>query len=440
MAWGRNSLRPTFSLERMCNRRGWLEMRFFFPDAQDLVDPSFHFTTETRSESRLRHRDDLFAHEVFSSPPYDGMLLSRAIVEGSGGESGRFTLAQRQRLLRLGAREFLRLPDQLETIGDCGAFSYIQETAPPVTVDEVLDFYEACDFDYGVSIDHIILAYQPEIDNGLFGAENIPEDWQKRQQITLELAAQFLVRHSERRCRFQPVGAAQGWSPRSYAFCVAELQKMGYHKIGLGGMVPLKSHDIVAVLEAVSEVRDPETDLHLFGVTRLDHLEAFATHGVTSFDSTSPLRQAFKDDKDNYYAKNQTYTAIKVPQVSGNAKLQKRIVSGEVSQSEAIRLERSCLAELARYAKTKRGLPSVLQVLREYELLHDPRKDHTQVYERTLRDCPWEQCDCEVCKSLGIHVVLFRGAERNRRRGFHNLFVTYQRLRHSLSLREQGST
>jgi hypothetical protein len=33
-------------------------MKFFFPDAQDLVDPSFDFERETRSELRIRHRDD----------------------------------------------------------------------------------------------------------------------------------------------------------------------------------------------------------------------------------------------------------------------------------------------------------------------------------------------------------------------------------------------
>ena len=40
-------------------------MKFFFPDSQDLVDPSFDFRTERRSDDRLRHRDDLYVHEVF---------------------------------------------------------------------------------------------------------------------------------------------------------------------------------------------------------------------------------------------------------------------------------------------------------------------------------------------------------------------------------------
>src|SRR5262245_47941578 len=129
-------------------------MKFFFPDAQDLVDPSFDFTTEQRSPHRLRHRDDQYAHEVFPEPPYDGMLISRAIVEGQGGESGRYTMAQRQRLLRVGAREFFRIDGKpLAVMGDCGAFSYVTEPEPPVSVDEVIDFYEACRVDAGASVD-----------------------------------------------------------------------------------------------------------------------------------------------------------------------------------------------------------------------------------------------------------------------------------------------
>ena len=51
-------------------------MKFFFPDSQDLVDPSFDFEKETRSAQRLRHRDDLYAHEVFSELAYDGVLVA----------------------------------------------------------------------------------------------------------------------------------------------------------------------------------------------------------------------------------------------------------------------------------------------------------------------------------------------------------------------------
>ncbi|MGQ0507883.1 MAG: tRNA-guanine transglycosylase DpdA, partial [Myxococcaceae bacterium] len=81
-------------------------MKYFFPDSQDLVDPSFDFTRERRSIDRLRQRDDLYAHEVFATPAFDGLLVSKGIVDGYGASTSRYSIAQRQRLLRLGARAF----------------------------------------------------------------------------------------------------------------------------------------------------------------------------------------------------------------------------------------------------------------------------------------------------------------------------------------------
>src|SRR5262249_22067857 len=158
-------------------------------------------------------------------------------------------------------------------------------------------------------------------------------------QITLELAEEFLRRATAQRCSFTPVGIAQGWSPASYAYAVEELQKLGYRYIALGGMVPLKTPEILACLKQTESVRHPEPRLHLLGVTRLDRIPDFRKLGVVSFDRTSPLRQAFKDEKDNYYTPERTYSAIRVPQVEGNAKMRNRIVAGEVSQREARWLE-----------------------------------------------------------------------------------------------------
>jgi hypothetical protein len=407
-------------------------MRFFFPDSQDFVDPGFDFEAETYSPGRIRQRDDQYAHEFFPDPPYDGLLVSKAIVEGRGGEgeNGKYTDAQRHRLLREGAREFFRLVDRpLLTMGDCGAFAYVNEATPPVTVDEVIDFYEACGFDLGVSVDHIILAYRPELDRAaLPGVDPVPPEWRRRRELTLELAAEFLRRHAARRCRFAPVGVAQGWSPGSYAGSVDALQEMGYRQIALGGMVPLKTNEVIACLHAVAEIRHPETQLHLFGVTRCERAAEFRSYGVTSLDSTSPLKQAFKDDRDNYYAPARTYTAIRVPQVAKHNPLKRMILAGQVEQAEALRRERACLAALGSYDRGEAGLEPTLEVLSEYERLHDGRRDRTSMYRPVLEDRPWRSCPCRVCRRIGIHVVIFRGAERNRRRGFHNLWLTYQSL------------
>ena len=404
-------------------------MKFFFPDSQDLVDPSFDFVTEKRSETRIRQRDDFYAHEVFKKPPYDGMLVSKAIVEGTAGSTGRYTMGQQRRFFVEGVREFMRIPEGMEIMGDCGAFTYVKEPEPPVTVEDVSRFYDECGFDYGASIDHIILAFNAGWDHNLPGIDTVPDECRVRQEITIQLAREFKKHCKKEKFRFEPLGVAQGWSPRSYLKSVTALQKMGYSYIALGGMVPLKSSEILQVLEAVSPKLRSSTRLHLFGVTRLDHVKRFANHGVVSFDSTSPLRQAFKEDRDNYYAKDRTYVAIRVPQVDVNLNLKKKILSGEVDQREAFRLERECLDALRQFDRRRFPRKDLVRLLSEYQHLFGGSRNYAADYEELLRDRPWNDCRCSVCQELGINVVIFRGAERNRRRGFHNVYVTYQRLK-----------
>jgi len=410
-------------------------MKFFFPDSQDLVDPSFDFKTERRSASRLRHRDDLYVHEVFSSPVCDGLLVSKGIVDGLSGGAGKYSMAQRHRLLRVGVKEFFRVNrcdlSPLLLMGDCGAFTYVREKLPPYSVDEVLQFYTDCDFDIGISVDHVILEYQPRWDGATDDA--VPVNVRERQQITLELAAEFFGKSRSSKLRLQPMGVAQGWSPRSYARAVAELEKIGYHYIAVGGMVPLKTTEILASLSEISRSKRPDTQLHLLGVTRTDAISEFERLGVVSFDSTSPLRQAFKDDKNNYYMPDRAFTAIRVPQVEGNPELQKRIRAGAVNQRHARALELRCLELLRQYDTDTAELEEVLASLDEYEAVHSPGKTFSASNRETLGAKPWRRCPCTICRQLGIQVLLFRGAERNRRRGFHNLWVFYRQVQNELA-------
>ena len=325
-------------------------MKFFFPDSQDFVDESFDFVSETRSDLRVRQRDDRYPHELFQVAPYDGILVSKAVVDGLGGGTGKYSLAQRHRFIRVGVREYFRLENpNLETMGDCGAFTYVREERPPYSAAEVADFYAECGFDYGLSVDHVILGYRAEYDQHLDGIDLVPPDWRARQEITFELAEQFLLYCRAKKYRFIPIGVAQGWSPESYALAVKTLQELGYRYIAFGGFVPLKTRDILACLQAASVVRKPDTQFHLLGITRCENVQAFGDFGVVSFDSTSALRKAFMDDKHNYYTLHGTYSAIRVPQVDANPELLRRIVAGQVSQERARELEQQCLTTLVKY-------------------------------------------------------------------------------------------
>jgi hypothetical protein len=404
-------------------------MKFFFPDSQDQVDPSFKFDREVRSPTRIRQRDDLYAHEVLDSCPYDGLLVSKTMIDRHGG-AGRYSAQQRRRFYRGGVREFFRLDEvcgqRIETLGDCGAFTYLEEDEPPYSSEEVIAFYEQAGFDAGVSVDHVIPIYEADPD------AEIDERWTERYDLTLRLAAEFLSLHRELGCGFEPVGVAQGWSGASYARAVKELQEMGYRRLAIGGLVPLKTPEIIAVLEAIDAVREPSVEIHLFGITRCKAIPRFREFGISSFDSTSPFRQAFKDERDNYWTPERAYVALRVPQVDGNARLQKRVRSGQVDHATAQRLERDALAAVRHFDRGSVGLEQALDALCAYQVLHDPRKDRREDYRETLTAAPWRECNCQVCSHVGVEVILFRGTERNKRRGFHNLHALAQRLERTI--------
>ncbi|MEV0769602.1 tRNA-guanine transglycosylase DpdA [Nocardia salmonicida] len=405
-------------------------MKFFFPDSQDMVSPNYDFINDEYSPFRVRQRDDKYAHEVLSPAPYDGMLVSKAIVDGSIKGAGKYSMPQRERLYRLGVKKYFRLPDDVESLGDCGAFNYINEELPPYTVDEVLDFYEGCGFDAGISIDHIIFGYDPDVSDS-----DVNPAWAGRRQISLRYAEKFLAGVESRGRRIEPVGSAQGWSPASYADSVQRLQEVGYQRIALGGMVPLKTDEILACLREINEVRGPETEFHLLGITRVASMEEFARYGVTSFDSTSPFKQAFMDDRDNYHTAEGTFNAIRVQQSDGNPALKRRILSGAVSQDKVKAAERECLKQLRSFDKGAASLDRVLSALADYEPLVDPiKKSRLPGYRRTLEEKPWKSCRCELCKKHGIEIVIFRGTERNKSRGFHNLSVLADRM-HNIAVR-----
>jgi hypothetical protein len=58
--------------------------------------------------------------------------------------------------------------------------------------------------------------------------------------------------------------------------------------------------------------------------------------------------------------------------------------------------------------------------------------DLLEEYQETLRNRPWESCDCPICREHGIEVCIFRGNDRNRRRGFHNTRRFYNEFEEAL--------
>lgn len=49
-------------------------------------------------------------------------------------------------------------------------------------------------------------------------------------------------------------------------------------------------------------------------------------------------------------------------------------------------------------------------------------------YRDILSTKYWQKCQCEVCQSAKIETIIFRNSNRNRRRGFHNLWQFQREL------------
>ena len=135
------------------------------------------------------------------------------------------------------------------------------------------------------------------------------------------------------------------------------------------------------------------------------------------------------DDRRNYHTKDGAFVAIRVPQVHGNPALKRAILGGLVSQKDAVRVERDCLRSLRAFDKGQSSVDEVLGHLAEYERLARPRRSYLDDYRTTLEAAPWQSCTCAVCRDCSVEVVIFRGTERNKRRGFHNIAVFSELVR-----------
>src|SRR4029079_4599156 len=123
---------------------------------------------------------------------------------------------------------------------------------------EVVEFYLDAEFTHGVSPDHVI--FQCELDNP--ATSRMPKDTVDRFEITLENARTFLKLAQAEDAPFEPMGAVQGWSPKSMAIAAQSLVKMGYRYLAIGGLVPLKIDAIRQVLNTIREKIGPDPKLH----------------------------------------------------------------------------------------------------------------------------------------------------------------------------------
>lgn len=393
--------------------------RYFIPEWDDLVDPDYDFAQDIHSGGGGDWSNEVFAHQLYREPNYDGILISKIVAEKSK--------KKKERINRLGVHRYLRLPRAFPIMGDCGAFGYIKEQKPPYTTAEILDYYTRLDFDYGVSIDHLIVR----------GTE---QQKQFRYDLTIHNAEEFLREHRQCGLSWVPIGAVQGWDPQSYADAARQCVAMGYDYIGLGGLVRTSTPDVLRILQAVHAVVPERVRIHLFGLARLRALNEFVRLGVHSVDSASFLRRAWMGAGQNYLvASGAMYAAIRIPE-AGKSFRAKRIVSeGRATMEQVARYEADCLQAMREFDRGKRSVEATLDVLEAYDqLITDNRASIRPLMRRTLEAAPWKTCPCDICQRDGVEVIIFRGNNRNRRRGFHNTYVFYRILQRILAGETEG--
>ncbi|MDA8054262.1 MAG: tRNA-guanine transglycosylase DpdA [Thermoplasmatales archaeon] len=410
-------------------------MKFFLPDWEDRVDPGFSFEKDKFSEKHETdpYSNDMYAHQLFSpSLPYDGILVSLSIFQSKlklkDHGSNEILIRHSKQI-----KDYLKIPKKssLEVLGDCGAFSYVSKKDPPdfFSSENVANIYDKLGFDYGVSVDHMALSSYMIKDKETGKRKQVPisqSERERRVRITLKNAKDFLDIHKEKGYKFKPIGAAQGYDRKSYVKSVKELVGMGYDYIGIGSLVRHSSKEILSILEEI----EPELEgawLHLFGVLRPSYLTKFEDLGVVSFDSASYLRKAWLRSGQNYLTSdNEWYAAIRVP-YSDNTTIRKSSKKRGISIEQLVSLERRAIQSLKMYESGQASIERTLRTVVKYDsLLTRNSSDGSNLqerYRRTLDDKPWKKCNCEVCKEMGIDVLIFRGSNRNKRRGFHNSWV-----------------
>lgn len=399
--------------------KGWWKsshrekFRYFIPEWDDLVDPEFVFENDEHSHGASDWSNAVYAHQIYKSPNYDGLLVSRVVAE-----HGR---KKKARINQLGVHRLLRVPREFPVMGDCGAFGYIAEEKPPYTTEDVIDYYTRLDFDYGVSVDHLIVTATEKTR-------------QFRYELTIANAEDFIKSHRKARLSWEPIGAVQGWDADSYADAARQYIKMGYKYIALGGLVRSTTNDILAIVRKVRAAIPKEVLLHVFGVARPAALRPFADLGVNSVDSASVLRQAWMRTKDSYLLEDGSYAALRIPEAGKSFRAKRMADHASLDAAEITKLESAALRSVRQFALKRCSLDSALNALLEYDRhVTAERIDMSSFYRKTLEDRPWDRCDCAICKENGVEVIIFRGNNRNRRRGFHNTYVFYQAMKRILA-------
>lgn len=399
-------------------------MKYFIPEWDDRIDQDYDFISDQYSSRHKRDPySDHYMWEVFGlkDVPFDGVLVSKLKVEEN--------MKKRIEISEIGIHKFLRLPQNFMIMGDCGAFGYMKEKVPPYHPIKILDYYRDNGFNIGVTVDHLVVP-------------KFKEEKDQRMKITFTNGLKgYEVWVKKYRSDFELLVAVQGIDIDDYVTMFKDYYKHGVRNFAFGGLVRSPTKHICRLIDELREVIERHKMMpdrfHFFGLGRFQLFIKYAELeelGIqVSFDTASWLRRAWLSGVnyyDNYYTINDGlggYRAIRIPQTArkrtglrGKKKLGK-----DVDLDKLKKLENECLTKLRLYDLGKNTIEQAMDCIKELNKVLEWDNNLEKHYYRTLKDKPWKKCNCPICKSIGIEVIIFRGNNRNRRRGFHNTYLIY---------------
>jgi len=399
------------------------------PDWDDLLDDQFDFEGDQFSGDSRSQRDDKHCCVLMKPKRMcDGVLVSLAQHMTSKGPLKRIMGSETSSLAPMNMRDRFGLDADQVLFGDCGAFSYVNEDEPAITVEQAIALYELHGFDFGASVDHI-----PVLNITQDGSKRILDKTERLSRVntTIVNAEHFIYLVNKRQVGFTPIGTVQALSPAGYAETVKLYYELGYRHMAIGGLVPLSDdsiEEIVTYVMTTASQLSPRPWIHLFGVFRPKLQAKFRELKVDSFDSATYFRKAWLRSDQNYLASDgKWYAALRVPMTT-DGRTRKRLEQSGLDIAALEVQEAQVLLLLCQYDREEVEMQEVLDALITYDDQLTRSSDARSLrdrYEQTLRDRPWRKCECPFCKSAGIHVLIFRGANRNRRRGAHNTLMLY---------------
>lgn len=175
-------------------------------------------------------------------------------------------------------------------IGDCGAWSYKNESQPKlkknfVTPEWALEQYQKYfkPGDFVVAPDHMLIPFE-----GV--------DLDARRQFNLNSARRFLP--IAEAAGFKPMATVHGMDLEERLINIDRLYEIGYRNFSLGGLAARASQKkllLESVSALVNKIRAvlPEAWVHVLGVSSPGYAAAWSELGVSSYDGSSHFKEAF---------------------------------------------------------------------------------------------------------------------------------------------------